>query len=88
MTSCPYTIAMAGPCGRQDCAEHAAMPCHCCGTKATHECAETFGGCVCGTPLCDDCEHLLTSAGTNAPALVHCRKGEQAHAPAAREFAR
>ncbi|WP_226576456.1 hypothetical protein [Acuticoccus sediminis] len=81
MTACTFTLAWIGECGREDCTVHANLKCSCCGAPATHECEETFGGNLCGAFLCGDCEHQLTADGTNAPALMHCRKSDQTHTP-------
>lgn len=81
---CNYNLAWRGDCPKEavkegKCAEHADVKCTVCGSPATHQCAET-AGLVCGAPLCNDCEHLLTPEGVNTQ-FGHCRKTEQKYKP-------
>jgi len=60
-TSCAYSIAWRGYCGKPAtapgrCADHAEVKCQCCGEPAAGECCQTFTQFVCGVPLCDKCE--------------------------------
>ena len=69
MSECKFQLAWVGKCknpaiNNDVCEEHSKMICVCCGSQATHECAET-GQFVCGVPLCDDCEHTIGMNGTN-----------------------
>jgi hypothetical protein len=81
MTVCDFQKAWhSGPCGKHDCQQHKSIPCVSCGTRATQECAETYGF-VCGAPLCAECEHEIAEDGTNGGISKHCRKGEQKYLP-------
>ena len=72
------------------CPKHQAKCCSC-GKPATHNCDET-GQFVCGSPLCEDCEHTLHEDGTNGGVgfnmrrppegmKTHCAKSEQRYKP-------
>jgi len=81
---CNYNLAWVGNCDKPAtkngmCEEHSKVKCSVCGNAATHQCAET-NGLVCGAPLCNDCEHLLTKEGVN-DGFNHCRKSEQIYKP-------
>lgn len=80
MTKCTFSLAWIGPCGKHDCKDHSNLVCSCCGAPATRQCEETFGM-VCGSPLCNDCEHELTEDGVNVANTSHVKKGEQKHLP-------
>ena len=88
---CEYQIAWSGPCGKENCAEHALKKCISCGEKATRDCDET-GQFICGAPLCENCEHTITEDGTNGgigfnaqkpPEGMshHCKRSEQRYKP-------
>ncbi len=91
MDKCKFNIAWVGQC-KQDadetgyCQEHGLLVCRSYGKQATHTCHETFI-LVCGTPLCDGCEHTLCENGCNSGAPLpkgmkdHCKKGEQVYDP-------
>lgn len=95
---CKFNIAWVGDCktepgeGEDFCQEHSNMKCSSCGEQATHTCEET-GQFVCGSPLCDECEHTTAEDGTNGGIgffrtsplpegyKTHCKKSDQAHQP-------
>ncbi|MFW6030045.1 MAG: hypothetical protein ACOCRO_07295 [Halanaerobiales bacterium] len=83
---CKFNKAWIGKCnkptvpGSDFCEEHNNMKCSSCGQQATHECHETFG-LVCGSPLCDKCEHEIAKDGTNGGTIAHCRKDKQKYKP-------
>ncbi len=60
--SCPFIRAWIGHCnkpiaaGSSYCAEHARLTCVSCDAQATGECSAALG-LVCGSPLCNDCQH-------------------------------
>jgi hypothetical protein len=60
--NCPFQIAWHGDCGkpvvteRAYCHDHLGEHCARCRKQATHQCSYS-GQFVCGSPLCDDCEH-------------------------------
>ena len=59
---CKFVKAWIGDCGENAdesgyCPNHEAMKCCSCKSQATHECDMTGTQFVCGSPLCDDCEH-------------------------------
>ncbi len=81
---CNYDLAWIGKCEKEAtingmCEQHSIEKCIVCGNPATHQCAETYG-LVCGSPLCNDCEHELTEQGVNSFGH-HCRKSEQKYEP-------
>lgn len=60
--SCSYWLAWRGLCGApvtsgDRCVDHD-LPCENCGARATGDCGQTLGALVCGSPLCDECEHV------------------------------
>jgi len=55
--ACTFDRAWQGPCGREDCKEHANLVCCSCGAKATRSCPECLRFGVCGESLCDNCAH-------------------------------
>jgi len=64
-TLCKFNIAWVGECQNpRPCEKHSELKCVSCNNPATHSCDET-GQCVCGEPLCDDCEHLIFPEGDN-----------------------
>lgn len=94
---CKFKKAWIGKCqnevveGSEFCKEHNNLKCCSCGQPATHDCSET-GQFVCGSPLCDDCEHTIFPEGTNGgigfneqpcPKGMkrHCKKTEQKFNP-------
>ena len=96
MGNCKWNMAWVGRCknpaieGSGFCKDHQRQ-CSSCGVPATHECDET-GKCVCGYPLCDDCEHTIFPDGTNGGVgfnvhrlpdgmKTHCKKTEQRFKP-------
>jgi hypothetical protein len=62
------------------CIVHERLMCSSCGDKATHDCAETFG-LVCGSPLCDECEHEINSEGCCDSRMIHIKKDKQVNLP-------
>lgn len=85
---CKFDIAWSGQCKNVAtdngyCDEHKNLMCNSCGKKATHSCYETMGPLVCGSPLCEDCEHTIQSNGCNSGGKLpkgykaHCQKGKQ-----------
>lgn len=70
MALCNFGVAWLGDCPAQvaeegqRCEKHANLKCASCNAPATHTCDET-GQLVCGTPLCDNCEHAIAPDGTN-----------------------
>lgn len=91
--SCLFRNAWVGECknetmdGEDFCEEHLQKQCVSCGEQATHECHETMGPLVCGSPLCNECEHTIRENGCNSGAQLpedlndHCRKDEQVYKP-------
>ena len=95
MKLCNFDEAWGGKCKTEGlCEKHSHLVCVSCGSKATRSCDAT-GSLCCGEPLCDNCEHTLTSNGTNwtgntsffeqeqLPAGLkgHCKKSEQVFSP-------
>lgn len=91
MNQCIFVKAWIGQCTAETvdglfCEKHADSLCRSCGSKAIQECSETMG-LVCGTPLCNDCEHTLRENGCNSGAPLpeglgdHCKKSEQVYQP-------
>lgn len=84
MSKCQFDLAWRGPCNKpvaeRMCEEHARLKCSSCGAQATRECEETMQF-VCGSLLCDDCEHEIAEDGTNGRSNKHCKKTEQKHLP-------
>lgn len=63
---CNFNEAWIGKCENESpCEKHANQTCASCGAQATHDCEQT-GQFVCGSPLCDECEHAIAPDGTNA----------------------
>jgi hypothetical protein len=89
---CGFNMAWVGHCKNTiPCEDHKDLVCESCGAPATHDCAET-GQFVCGTPLCDECEHVTFPDGTNGgigfnaqmlPGGIkrHCKKTDQVNTP-------
>jgi hypothetical protein len=86
MCKCNFNEAWRGVCGKEDCKEHKDLVCSSCGKPATHSCDET-GAFVCGSPLCDDCEHTIQDNGCNGGGKLpkglkeHCKKDGQVYTP-------
>lgn len=83
--TCTFQRAWQGTCGKPTadgyrCDEHKDLLCASCGAPATSTCDETQGPCVCGNPLCENCEHALAPDGTNRGS-DHIRKGTQRYKP-------
>ena len=88
MGLCNFSKAWVGNCKNENpCKEHANLKCCSCGEPATNQCYET-GQFVCGSLLCDNCEHTIHEDDTNggigfnqqAPPegmKLHCKKSEQ-----------
>lgn len=68
LPQCRFMLAWRGQCTNDGrtispevdqirCPEHMDLTCQQCGKLATHDCAQTMGGLICGAPLCNDCEH-------------------------------
>lgn len=88
---CKFTEAWVGRCKKNSdeskyCEKHKDIKCVSCGKQATHACHETMG-LVCGSPICDDCEHTIYENGCNSGAPLpknhksHCKKTEQVYKP-------
>lgn len=85
-TQCGFHTEWVGHCtkDKQTCKKHKGLVCSSCGAPATRECGETMG-LVCGTPLCDDCEHTIQSNGCNSRGTLphgynnHCKKDAQVY---------
>jgi len=93
---CKFEEAWIGQCKNEAdesgfCGEHKGKVCCSCGAPATHTCSET-GQFVCGSYLCDDCEHTTFPEGHNGgigfnaqpcPEGMkrHCKKTEQKYTP-------
>lgn len=60
---CKFYLAWRGPCGEENCKEHAHLRCCSCGAPATEECDQTVGPAVCGASLCAECHHLPALPG-------------------------
>ena len=59
---CKFRLAFQGKCKNEAdesgyCEEHKDVKCNCCHEQATRQCEASVGVC-CGTPLCDNCEHV------------------------------
>ncbi len=91
MNECKFYVAWVSQCKHVAdesgyCEEHKQIVCKSCGKKATHSCSETMG-LVCGSPLCNECEHTLCENGYNSGAPLpegmedHCKKGAQVFKP-------
>lgn len=91
LNKCTFSLAWIGPCkeaagNHQFCQKHKDKKCSSCGEQATHECSETMG-LVCGSYLCDNCEHTMCENGCNSGAPLppglktHCKKSEQVYKP-------
>lgn len=86
---CNFDEAWIGKCkapGAPFCEKHAQAKCASCGAQATHSCDATGGPLVCGSMLCDACEHTNSPVGTCSPGLMtsppagmqaHCRRDQQ-----------
>jgi hypothetical protein len=98
--TCDFIKAWIGPCPTsvtkegERCIKHSNIKCCSCGSLATHECDEMCEctRCVCGSPLCDNCEHTIYEDGTNGGIgfnaqrppegmKTHCEKKHQIYAP-------
>ncbi len=91
-TLCTFDNAWIGKCKKpMPCKEHQNLLCESCKKSATHSCAET-GQFVCGSYLCDDCEHTIFPEGHNGgigfnaqpvPEGMkrHCKKTAQKYLP-------
>src|SRR4030042_541253 len=94
---CKFIIAWMGQCkndtidGLEYCQEHSKEKLCSCGEQATRSCEET-GMFVCGSSLCDNCEHTIFPDGTNGgigfdqykcPEGMkrHCKKTDQKYQP-------
>lgn len=82
---CNFNLAWVGNCKNDSgtepmCEEHKDLKCDCCGQPATRQCSETFGM-ICGSNLCDTCEHYITEKGVNYSGCKHVKKGQQEHLP-------
>lgn len=86
---CKFNIPWVGKCNELAnengfCEKHDGLKCDCCDEQATHGCSETSGF-VCGTPLCNNCEHTIQDNGCNSRGKLpkgyknHCKKGEQVY---------
>lgn len=63
-TTCNYDIAYVGWCGGEleknetKCNKHKNLKCVYCGKSAMRECPRDMGYCVCGEPICWECNHI------------------------------
>ena len=87
---CNFVNGWAGKCKHEPesefCIKHKDLVCSSCGVQAIKSCDETMGPCVCGSPLCDMCEHTIGYEGHNGGPnpkgyTTHCKKGEQVYKP-------
>jgi hypothetical protein len=81
--SCKFDMGWGGICkaapasdGDGYCERHAGVRCCSCGEKATRECCETGIQFVCGSPLCDDCDHGPARGGWFGLGGGHHRKAD------------
>lgn len=60
---CKFILAWQGHCNRESvgdsdrCEKHKDVKCCACKKPATMQCPDCSGSFVCGSPICDDCEH-------------------------------
>lgn len=80
--TCTYELAWRGkcsePCTERFCDKHMKERCVSCGEQSTQEC-DMASSLVCGSPLCDDCEHGFVKNENGWWVGVHRKKSDTGH---------